>query len=161
MKTCTGCNEAKPLTEFFRDKRRENGRMARCRRCKVAAVRRWAKATDFDRKRYWANRDSERQRHLVKKYGVTFQDYQRMLTQQGGCCAICRRPEPKGRMFDVDHNHSTGVVRGLLCTSCNRVLGHAGDSPERLRAAADYLERVVPQVAAEVIAAYMEMCDAC
>ncbi len=140
MKTCTGCKESKPLNEFHRDSRRPNGRMARCKRCKAKALRQWARATGHDKRRYWANRDSERERHLVKKYGVTFADYAEMLHRQRGKCAICSRPEPAGRMFDVDHDHATGAVRGLLCTSCNRVLGHAFDSAERLRAAADYLE---------------------
>jgi hypothetical protein len=62
-----------------------------------------------------------------------------MLKDQNGGCAICYKPEGS-RMFDVDHDHKTGEVRGLLCTSCNRVLGHAKDSVERLLAAARYLE---------------------
>lgn len=139
MRTCTACNETKPLTEFFRDRSKKHGYMARCKPCKTSAHKAYVTAVGYDRKRYWANRDSERERHLLKKYGVTFADYNRMLAQQNGCCAICQRPESPQRMFDVDHNHQTGEVRGLLCTSCNRVLGHAGDSPERLRAAADYL----------------------
>lgn len=140
MKTCTGCKESKPLTEFFRDTRRENGLMARCKFCKTTSYRAWKRANPgVDKARYWAKRDSERERHLVKKYGVTFVRYTELLIEQGGCCAICHRPEPADRMLDVDHDHETGDVRGLLCTSCNRVLCHASDSPERLRAAADYL----------------------
>ena len=65
-------------------------------------------------------------------------DYQEMYHSQEGCCAICRKQQE--RAFDVDHNHATGEVRGLLCTNCNRMLGHAGDSAANLRAAADYLE---------------------
>lgn len=80
----------------------------------------------------------ERERHLIRKYGLTLMDYQEMYDSQGGCCAICRKVQR--RAFDVDHNHATGEVRGLLCTNCNRMLGHAGDSVVNLRAAADYLE---------------------
>lgn len=141
MRTCTACKEAKPLSEFFRDRSKKHGYQARCKPCKTEAFNRYRKERGYDKRRYWANRDSERERHLVRKYGVTFADYKRMLDEQEGRCAICARPEPEHRMFDVDHDHATGVVRGLLCTSCNRVLGHAGDSPERLRAAADYLEQ--------------------
>jgi len=139
VRTCTGCSKTKPLNEFFRDRSKKHGYQAQCKPCAMAKTRAYVKANDYDRKRYWANRDSERERHLLKKYGVTFADYSRMLAEQDGRCAICSRPEPNNRMFDVDHDHATGDVRGLLCTSCNRVLGHAGDSPDRLRAAADYL----------------------
>ena len=95
---------------------------------------------DFDRLRYWANKDTERERHLIRKYGVTLTEYARLLDLQGGKCAICERTETSKRMFDVDHDHITRAVRGLLCSSCNRVLGHAHDSAERLRKAADYLD---------------------
>jgi hypothetical protein len=128
VRTCTGCRETKPLTEFFRDRSKKHGYQARCKPCTTSRTRAYVKANDYDRKRYWENRDSERERHLVRKYGVTFSDYQRILVEQGGKCAICGRPEPANRMLDVDHDHATGDVRGLLCTSCNRVLGHAHDS---------------------------------
>jgi hypothetical protein len=159
VRTCSKCGESKPLSEFWRDKRKRDGYMVRCKRCKTADIRAWFKAHPENHKeRYWANRDLERERHLVRKYGVTFARYAELLKEQHGCCAICGRPEPPTRMLDVDHDHKTGQVRGLLCTSCNRVIGHTGDSPTILRSAADYLERtsIVPQVGAEVIRAYME-----
>lgn len=156
MKRCTKCHESKPLDAFYADRRKPGGVMARCKSCKVSAFKQWKQRNPgHDKKRYWRQRDNERERHLIRKYGVTFDAYRQMLTQQGGCCAICKRPEPADRMLDVDHDHATGAVRGLLCTSCNRVLGHAKDSPDRLRAAAAYLERV-PQVAATFIRAAEE-----
>jgi hypothetical protein len=91
----------------------------------------------------------------VRKYGVTLADYQAMLEAQGGNCAICHALEAdqfKG-VFHVDHCHATGAVRGLLCRGCNHMLGVVGDDPAILQRAIAYL---VPQVAAEVIAAYME-----
>lgn len=140
MKTCTGCKETKPLNSFFVDSRKPGRHMSRCKSCKAQTWRNWKKNNPgFDSKRYWQNRDNERERHLVRKYGISFTEYNGMLIEQNGCCAICGRPEPTNRMFDVDHNHATGEVRGLLCTSCNRILGHAHDSVERLLAAADYL----------------------
>ena len=155
MKTCTSCKEAKPITEFFHDKRRPNGRMARCKLCKMAAHSRYRKERGYDELRYWKNPQAERERHLVRKYGVTQANYDAMLSAQGGRCAICHKTQE--RAFDVDHDHTTGVVRGLLCTNCNRMIGHAGDDADRLEAAAAYLRAIVPQVAAEVIEAYLDM----
>ncbi len=140
MKVCMGCKREKPLDCFWPDRRKKHGRMARCKDCKSAAVRAYREShPDMNRKRYWANRDAERERHLVRKYGITLAVYATMLAAQLGKCAICGKPEPKHKTLDVDHDHETGRVRGLLCTSCNRVLGHAHDSVERLQAAVEYL----------------------
>lgn len=149
MKVCTRCKLAKPESEFFRDRRSPNGRMARCKKCKTAELMKWRRenAPDLESRRYWSNRDWERERHLIRKYGVTFARYRELLAEQGGGCAICGKPEAADRMLDVDHDHQTGKVRGLLCTSCNRVLGHSFDSPDRLKAAASYLERHTEQMA--------------
>lgn len=78
----------------------------------------------------------------LKKYGITPADYDRMLDEQGGVCAICRREgsvEMYGRLMAVDHCHDTGRVRGLLCTACNTSIGQMQDDPNRLMAAAAYL----------------------
>lgn len=85
---------------------------------------------------------------LKKHYGITVEDYERMLAEQGGTCAICRRPERvhskrKGavRGLAVDHCHNSKRVRGLLCTHCNAILGQAQDSIDVLRAAIAYLKK--------------------
>lgn len=92
---------------------------------------------------YLANKEAGtpawRARHLKYTYGITYSLYTDQLARQGGVCAICRNP-PTGRVLDVDHNHTTGAVRGLLCRGCNTSLGKFKDSPELLRAAAAYLE---------------------
>lgn len=76
-------------------------------------------------------------------YGLTPEQYAEMLEEQGGVCAICGTDEwpGKGNRPHVDHDHSTGRVRGILCSHCNHGLGKFRDDPERLRAAAEYLER--------------------
>lgn len=63
---------------------------------------------------------------LRKRYGLTQDDYQRMLDRQNGGCAVCHTTVTGGRnrYFDVDHDHETGLVRGLLCRRCNITLGH-------------------------------------
>lgn len=64
-----------------------------------------------------------------------------MFSEQGGVCAICQTDSPGGQnnTLHVDHSHSTGDVRGLLCVNCNKGLGHFQDSIELLAAASDYL----------------------
>jgi len=83
----------------------------------------------------------------IAKYGMTLAEYDTLLLKQKEVCAICKRAERNRikaggvlRSLAVDHDHETGVVRGLLCSSCNRGLGKFGDDPNRLRSAAEYLE---------------------
>jgi hypothetical protein len=75
-------------------------------------------------------------------YGITPEQYDAMLVEQKGCCAICRSSEWGGKsgVPHVDHDHATGAVRGLLCAGCNHGLGHFADDPARLRAAIRYVE---------------------
>ncbi len=75
-----------------------------------------------------------------KTYQMRSADYELMLKDQDGCCAICKTKPPKGTRLDIDHDHSTQDVRGLLCGPCNRMIGLGQDNPEVLRAAADYVE---------------------
>lgn len=65
----------------------------------------------------------ERGRHLMSTYGMTLDDYDRMLAAQGGACATCLRP-PGVRALCVDHDHDTGEVRGLLCSACNAAIDY-------------------------------------
>lgn len=140
MKICTGCKTEKPIGDFHRDKRRPNGRMARCKDCKRQALNEWRRLTGHDAKRYRKNREAELERHLISKYGITMDKYDAMFADQCGRCAICRAAHNGKRRFDVDHDHDSGEVRGLLCTSCNRMLGHARDSIITLRRAIAYLQ---------------------
>lgn len=78
---------------------------------------------------------------LLAQYGLTREDYEHILVHQNGVCAICKEKPPK--VFDIDHCHKTGRVRGLLCGNCNRILGFAKDDPERLLAAVRYLQTPV------------------
>ncbi len=85
---------------------------------------------DPEYKRDWNLRD---------RYGITSAQYDALLEAQGGRCAICRC-KPKTRRLAVDHDHKTGIVRGLLCMNDNRkLLAAAYDSPYRLINAALYL----------------------
>lgn len=82
-------------------------------------------------------------RRKLRKYGLTLDSFLALLDAQHGKCAICDRKEEVNinRAMAIDHDHQTGKVRGLLCMSCNIMLGKAKDDPEILRKAADYIER--------------------
>lgn len=127
VKLCNKCGEVKPLSEFHRKTGRKDGRSSTCKRCVNDRVRPYDADTNRDKK-------------LRKAYGITLEDYSRILNDQGGGCAICGSSvDVAGRKLAVDHCHSTGMVRGILCSHCNRGLGFFRDDPERLRAAIRYL----------------------
>jgi Recombination endonuclease VII len=92
------------------------------------------------RERYakWrANDPRGAQRIAIKNlYGLTLEQWDRMVVQQRGCCAICGE---QSRDLHVDHCHETGTIRALLCQKCNRGLGLFDDDPDRLRTAARYV----------------------
>ena len=124
MKTCKTCDELLPIDMFYR------GRLD-CKPCHLKNKR--------------VNYDPEvgADKHLRSKYGITLIEYNTMLAQQNGVCAICNEynVDRKGthKRMPVDHDHKTGAVRGILCNRCNLLLGKAGDNIELLSAAINYL----------------------
>lgn len=130
----------------------------RCKRCgEVKAATdmadRWSrhicKACYSDLGNQWQRDNPEaaarhkRSHHLLLKFGITLDEADALLVEQGGLCAICREEikDSRGWSPHVDHDHDTGKVRGILCFNCNVGLGAFADSPERLRVAAEYVER--------------------
>lgn len=84
---------------------------------------------------------SPRDAYLRRTYGITEPEYEQILEAQGGVCAVCLRPPPAGKHLHVDHDHRTGIVRGLLCMTCNHdLLGRRDKDPGLFRRAAEYLE---------------------
>lgn len=80
------------------------------------------------------------EKRVLETYGLQPGQYKQLLTYQGGICYICQR-RPVSKRLAVDHDHATGLVRGLLCRGCNRdVLGHLRDSIQALHRAVNYLE---------------------
>ena len=73
---------------------------------------------------------------IGRRYGITAIEYLGMLISQHHRCAICQHIRP----LHIDHCHATGKVRGLVCITCNTVMGMYKDDPDRLRATADYIE---------------------
>lgn len=97
--------------------------------------------------REWRSKNSARAKSydLKRSYGIGIEQYDAMLSIQNEACAICRKPEHvfdkngKLRKLAVDHCHTTGLVRGLLCTNCNKALGHFKDDVNLLNSAIKYL----------------------
>ena len=76
---------------------------------------------------------------LKRNYNITLEEYDRLLDEQDGVCAICGGINSNGRRLSVDHDHDTGKIRGLLCGNCNVGIGHLQDDPEVLAAAIGYI----------------------
>ena len=103
------------------------------------------KITADNRRRYAEQRDVYYERLIKNKYGMTVADYDRMFEEQGGVCKICEQTcnHPQRReagTLSIDHCHTTGKVRGLLCSKCNTAIGYFDDSINTLKRAIDYLE---------------------
>ncbi len=127
VKWCPQCRQEVPRTGFGSNRSSRDGLTAYCRPCHNRRMR------ELRLERHGSTRDF----HLKRRYGLTSADVDRMVEEQGGVCAVCRTRPPQ----HVDHDHLTGLVRGVLCSTCNQGLGNFGDAA-RLRLAAQYVERL-------------------
>lgn len=133
---CSACSEKKPISEFNRNKSKPGGYTTQCKDC--------VKAYRDSNKEYYSNYNSQYrkryphtyQRHLKYTYGLSPEQYESLATQQSYLCLICN----KEAKLVVDHCHSTGQVRGLLCQKCNTALGKFNEDTAILRRAIAYLE---------------------
>lgn len=129
-RTCRDCETEFPLSVFSRNRGSKLGRVWACPSC-YAAQQECSKV-----KRREHNRATRR----ARKYGISLVEVQWLFSRQNGCCGICGAVlDPHAKETHVDHCHSTGVVRGVLCRHCNSGLGYFKDDPERLTAAIRYL----------------------
>lgn len=93
--------------------------------------------------RYHKDPRKSKDEFLRRLYGISIDDYEAILEAQGGVCLICSEPPTvrgRKRHLEVDHNHSNGQVRGLLCNKCNTGIGGLRDDPTMLKRAILYLE---------------------
>ena len=123
LKRCPRCKETKGKESFGK-----HYSESYCKPCK----------SDYQKK---YNVDKDHRVYLLRAYGLTQEDFNRMLKDQKGVCALCSQPPTESKNFCVDHDHETGRVRGLLCTRCNRGLGLLGDTLEHVERAVEYLSR--------------------
>src|SRR3990167_6343729 len=138
-KTCSKCKEEKNLSKFWFQDKKTGQRMSACKDCMKLATA-WYRNKNREllnkkRKDYYhknQNREMLRARGIRKKYpertfatniktrfGITIDEYNLMLKNQKGGCAICGMKHNHKRRFCIDHNHTTNEVRGLLCNGCN------------------------------------------
>jgi hypothetical protein len=164
LKKCTKCEVEQPLTNYHAHPKLKYH--PRCKPCRAEDQREYYKANPEKFKAYKARarnetveeRDARIQRrraeapanrriaswkwHIRKTLGATAEQYEQMYTAQSGKCAICGTADPGGKRarFSIDHCHDTGVIRGLLCVSCNSGLGYFKDDIPRLEKATEYLK---------------------
>lgn len=135
MKKCYKCGEVKPLDAFDRNKAKPDGRATECKECRKHKKKKELEAD------YLGTRLKERANNLKRMFGMSLEEYDLKLQAQNGVCAICGGLCKSGKRLAVDHNHTTGKIRDLLCGNCNGGLGKFLDNPELLEKAADYLRK--------------------
>jgi hypothetical protein len=123
-KWCPECDQVKVSTDFPRNRSQRTGLGAYCKPCHNKLVR--------------ENKElhgGARNYHLRRRYGITSEHFDQMFTEQDGLCAVCREAPAE----QVDHDHGTNRVRGLLCFNCNGALGQFRDRPDLMLRAIAYL----------------------
>lgn len=143
---CSKCKLSKSTSKFSKNKANKTGLDSICLKCACQRAKRWQlKHRDkvLPKKRAWyhANREREENNRLKRLYGITVCDLANMVQRQRNRCAICNQELPVGMDRHVDHDHSNGKVRGVLCKKCNHLLGDARDSIFILQRAINYLRR--------------------
>lgn len=136
-KVCSTCTQERLLCDFHTAKRNKDGYQGHCKSCQAEKSKLW-KQENHERA-YISNKAWE----LRTKYGMSIEEYDELLALQDNKCACCQVRAPVGtrRPFNVDHDHGTGRVRGILCPSCNSGIGHLSDSLEGVLMAVTYLRR--------------------
>lgn len=148
---CNACGETKPYSEFNRNSETHDGYRYTCKVCRRNKTptnpefsRQTRKRQDATARTEYGTRKlnggsnwSEIKR--LSKYGLTVDSFNELLELQSSCCGVCTKP--LGDKFCIDHDHETGLVRGLLCYGCNSGLGQLGDSIAGLQRAIAYLRR--------------------
>lgn len=120
--TCHRCHETKPTGDFPRNPSAKRGHDLKCKACR----------NDLRR----GNREFEQRGNILRKYGLTREQYQEMYEAVEGRCQVCFTPQ---EVLCVDHCHSSGKVRGLLCKKCNLGIGYLQDDLAILEQAKEYL----------------------
>lgn len=165
MRICTKCGIEKEITEFHKSKGGIFNIRGECIECRKEWRKEYQqrpetkkKSKIYNKNHYILNSDNEKNygkihseernnNRLKALYGITLEQYNQMLKDQNGVCAICKQPETaihqngKIKRLAVDHNHKTGQVRGLACDNCNHGIGFFKENKKILLNAINYLKQ--------------------
>ncbi len=125
MKICKTCQTEKPLSEFWKRTYKSGvvKTQSKCKSCQTTKRRKYYKPHEYAR----------------RKWNLTEEEYTTLINRSQGLCEVCNTPMGDKRC--IDHNHSTGEIRGVLCNKCNTALGLVGDNTTTLTKLIQYLER--------------------
>lgn len=164
-KQCNKCGEVKPLEMFCKNKTTKDGHGRECKQCAAERSKAMRKAdpekfrergkkwreTNPNYVTQWKQRNKKRTKtqkrkdYLKSTYGISLEQYEDMRVAQQYRCYVCNKHEDEvsnagPTALNVDHCHSTGVIRKLLCMSCNIALGKVNDDVEILQRCIDYIK---------------------
>jgi hypothetical protein len=135
MKISPEANRLKRKKQHLANKDKENAKAKEYRKNHPEVIKAYR---DANREKI---RIQQRNDGLKRHYGITLDEYNLMFAKQGWMCAICGKTRRDGtRPFNVDHDHATGKIRGILCHNCNLILGHANDDVLTLGGAILYIK---------------------
>lgn len=142
VKVCETCQESKSYDAYYRRPRYEQypdtkaGYSTKCKIC-VNKDRRIYRAENLQK-----CNDADTNSRFKRTYGIDITQYNQIFLNQEGCCAGCKTHQYElKRKLVVDHNHETGVIRGLLCNNCNRGLGLLKDNSNVLLNLSNYITK--------------------
>ena len=155
-KRCSCCKQIKNVTEFSKSDKFKSGYVCVCRECVSKKNKEYSdkhkKQKIITNKKYYSNnietiKDNNRRNHLRRTFQLLPEDYDKLLEEQGGVCAICggksgpySNLEHRLPSLCVDHNHKTGKIRGLLCHRCNIWISGVEYNKQLVQAAYNYLD---------------------
>ena len=130
---CPDCKRTLPSTAFYKNRLGVGGLQTNCKECQRQRKSTWVadhmeRSRGISRKHYWSGGGRENSLYRSRKAhtGITRQQYDSLMISQNGCCAICGKPPRKNSLY-VDHCHSCGEIRSLLCVNCNKAIGCANE----------------------------------
>ena len=146
-KDCSTCGVVLDVSHFGKNRRQPDGYQNTCKPCSRAYTRRWYLGRREDPAFVESERSKVRDqgfRDKLAKHGVTREEYEAVAAAGCGVCGAAR--SANGKRLAIDHDHATGLFRGVLCSDCNLSIGKLGDTAPLVARAVAYLERTTPEL---------------